>query len=279
MTKISYCSLGFDDRDIEGALDAVAAAGFEQTEILGQEPHLAVPPKGQALVDFRSRLESRRLSATVHAPLTTNVLGAPEASWRRDKVAVLAGYLEFSGEIGAEEMIVHPIPNPCFVPNPTAPDLPGRMREAVGRSLDELVPMAVRLGVRFLLENLPYDCDYPLLTLGELREAIKGYPARAVGLVIDTGHAALKGPGPAEQILAGGDRLFGTHLQDNDGSDDCHWVPSEGSIDWEAVRGALAAVDYAGPWTFEVHNGRNHETLEELAGMTLAVAQRWQGDS
>ena len=55
MSDISYSTLGFVDREVEAALDGVAAAGFSQTEIMGQEPHLAVPPKGKALADFRAR--------------------------------------------------------------------------------------------------------------------------------------------------------------------------------------------------------------------------------
>ena len=45
MSNISYSTLGFVDREVEVALDGVAAAGFSQTEIMGQEPHLAVPPR------------------------------------------------------------------------------------------------------------------------------------------------------------------------------------------------------------------------------------------
>ena len=52
MSNISYSTVGFRDRDVEAALDGVAAAGFTQTEVLGQEPHLAVPPTGKALATF-----------------------------------------------------------------------------------------------------------------------------------------------------------------------------------------------------------------------------------
>jgi len=73
MTGFSYSTAGFVDRDIEAALDAIAAAGFKQSEICVQ------PPQGKELRGFRSRLESRGLArGTVHAPMRRNVLGAPE---------------------------------------------------------------------------------------------------------------------------------------------------------------------------------------------------------
>ena len=78
MSTISYPTAAFADRDVEAALDAIAAAGFEQAEILGEVPHVAVPLRGEALAGFRRRLESRGLTASVHAPMRENVPGAPD---------------------------------------------------------------------------------------------------------------------------------------------------------------------------------------------------------
>ena len=277
MGKISYATVGFGDRDVEAALDAVAAAGFTQTEILGQQPHVITPPKGQALADFVKRLRSRGLAATVHAPLTRNVLGAPEEQWRREKVTVLAGYLHFSAEIGSPEMVVHPVPNPIFVPEPDRPELPELMQDAAQRSLDELVPVARGVHVRILLENLPYRCSYPLQNMQQLRALVDSYPPECVGLLIDTGHAATAGKDPAEEIRIAGDRLHGTHLQDVDGEapNDQHWIPTHGVLDWDSIRQALAKINYRGPWTFEVVNGRNGESPEELARLTRQLASQW----
>ena len=277
MAKISYATIGFGDRDVEAALDAIAAAGFSQAEILGQEPHVASPPTGQALADFVKGLRSRGLSVTLHAPLTTNVLGAPEEQWRREKVQVLAGYLRFAAEIGAPQMVVHPVPNPMFVPEPDRPELPELMEKAAQRSLDDLVPVAKQTGVRMMLENLPYRRSYPLKNMSQLRALVDCYPPECVGLVIDTGHAGTAGKDPAEEIRLAGDRLYGTHLQDVDGQEpnDQHWLPTHGALDWDAIRQALADVRYSGPWTFEVLNGRNGETPEELARLTRALARNW----
>ena len=276
MNKIGYCTVGLGDRDVESALDAIAAAGFDGAEIMGEEPHVAAPLKGQALTAFRRGLETRRLDVSVHAPLGRSVLGAPEEEWRREKVAVLGEYLRFSGAIGAEEMVVHPVPNPTFVPSPDDPELPSIMREALSRSLDELIPVAEKSGVRILFENLPYNCDYPFLAMSELRRAVDPYPAVHLGLVIDTGHAVLSGLDVAEEIRAAAGRLNGTHLHDTDGTKDFHWSPGEGMIDWSAVRRALAEIDYAGPWTFEAITLRTGETPDELCLRTRATAARWR---
>lgn len=276
MINFGYGTFGFTDRNVELALDAIAAAGFEQAEVFGQEPHLAVPPKGRALREFGERLRERGLGATVHAPLTTNVLGAPDEQWRREKVYVLGEFLRFSGAIEARAMVVHPIPNPIFVADPEDPALPGLMGPAVRRSLDDLGPIAERAGVPILLENLPYDCDYPLLNMAELRPLVDEYPPAQVGLIIDTGHAVLTGLDPADEIRIAGERLLGTHLQDTDGLDDRHWLPGTGVIDWDAVREALVQVEYRGAWTFEMHPGPSGESPEDACSRARAVAEDWR---
>ena len=208
MGNSSYSTVGFVDRSVEQALAAIAAAGFPQAEILGQEPHVAVPLTGQALSEFRRLLEDLGVRArTIHAPMMHNVLGAPEENWRREKVGVLGTYVQFAGALGASDIIMHPVPNPGFVPNADDPAIPGLIRDAVPRSLDELIPVAEEAGVRILLENLPYDCDYPLQTMQELRPLVDGYPEDCLGLVLDTGHAWTLKKDPVLEIHAAGPRL------------------------------------------------------------------------
>ena len=278
MINASYATLGFADCPLDAALDAIAAAGFSQTEILGQEPHLAVPPTGRALSLFRGGLEERGFRAwTVHAPMTRHVLGAPDEDWRRERVAVLAEYVRFAGGIDADKIVVHPVPNPCFVPDPQNPTVPARIREAVWRSMDDLDPVAREAGVQILLENLPYCCDYPYLTMGELRPLVDAYPAAQVGLALDTGHAWALRNDPAAEIRIAGARLGGTHLQDvdYDRHNDDHWVPGQGGLDWDAIRSALSQVRYAGAWTFETVHEREGQTPEGLAHLTREVARAW----
>lgn len=278
MSDISYSTVGFRDRDVEAALDGVAAAGFTQTEIVGQEPHLAVPPTGKALADFRTRLAARGLRArTVHAPLTRNVLGAPEENWRLEVVEILAGYLRLAAALEATEVIIHPVPNPIFVPEGDDPEVAGRIADAVPRSLDRLVPVAQSEGVRMLLENLPYSCGYPYLGMKELRPLVEDYPEEHLGLVIDTGHAWTMKRDPSREIELAGSRLRGTHLQDVDYDEpnDNHWVPTHGGLDWPAIRKALHSVGYPGPWTFEVARGTRDETPDQLARLTREVARSW----
>ncbi len=279
MAQVSYSSVGFNDRDIESALAGIAEAGFDHVEISSQPQHLSSPLRGKELHDFQALLVSLGLKVgTVHAPMRRNVLGAPEEDWRREKIAVMTGYLRFAADIGAKGLVIHPVPNPIFVSDPERPQLPQLIAEATSRSLDELVPTAQKSGVRMLLENLPYHCSYPFLHMRELRPLVDPYPEDAVGLVVDTGHAWTSGDDPAEEIRIAGGRLWGTHLQDVDAEDpqDNHWIPGHGGLNWVEIRAALDEVDYSGHWTFEVIVPRHDESPEQLARLTKQVAIAWE---
>ena len=278
MDDTSYSTVGFGDRDVEAALDAIAEAGFPQAEIQGKGAHVSEPLTGKALSEFRARLDARGLTArTMHAPSGRTVLGATDEEWRRQGVALLERYLGFGGELGITDMVVHPIPSPTLVPNAEDPAVPGLIRESVKRSLDDLVPAAERAGIRFNLENLPYDCDFPYRTMRELRPLVDGYPEDRVGLIIDTGHVGILKNDPAAEIRSAGHRLRGTHIHDvvGDAAGGDHRAPTLGWLDWDAMLRAFAEVSYPGPWTFEVIRPVTDETPEELARITREVATQW----
>ena len=278
----SYSTQGFRDRDDEAALDAIAAAGFIQVELL-----VAPQSPGPALNDFCARLRARGLRArTVHTrrsifPQGWHVLGGLEEEGRKEGLATFAKYIRFAAALGAGGLIVHPVPDAPSSSGPDDPALPDRLRASILRSLDDLVPVAQDVGVRILLENINVNCSHPghylLKTMGGLRPLVDAYPEAYVGLVLDTGHAWTIGRDPVAEIHAAGSRLWGTHLQDVnlDNPTDSHWMPTHGGLDWGAIRRALDEISYAGVWTFEVANPRYGESLEELARLTRQLAIAW----
>ncbi len=277
---LGYSTLGFHEQPIETALDDIAAIGYRGVELLGYAPHLTVPMSSEAESALRRRLERCGFSGwTVHSPFGRNVLGAPEEEWRREVMERSAQFIHFASAIGAKELVIHPVPNPMFVEHITTPDLPARIGAAVERSLDELLPLLQRAGVRALLENLPYTCDYPYLEMHALRPLVERYPAQQVGLVIDTGHVGTLRHDPATEIHCAGARLCATHLHDVDvqAPDDQHWLPSPAGMNWSAILAALREVGYAGIWMFEVSQPQHGESPATLAGMTYAWAKEWIG--
>ena len=235
---------------LESAIGEIADAGFRQVEIGGIDLPTAGSPGLEALLHFIAKVGVR--ARTGHPPAGRNVLGAPDTPWRIKAVRTLAGYFARARDLGAEAVVVHPVPNPILVPEGNSAALTQRIREAVLRSLDELTPVAEIAGVSLALETLPYACGFPMMSAVELVAEIAPYPAEHVGVCVDTGHAALAGHDVAAEILTAGRRLFAIHLSDNDGRKDRHWPPGDGIIDWPDVFRALRKTRYRGAWTFEV---------------------------
>jgi len=287
MVQVSYSTAGFGRVELGPALDSLRSAGFQSVE-LACDRHASGDHPSQFTDDIRRQLQDRGMTAsTVHAPARRVVLGAPDEEWRQESVKTLSDAVRFTGGIGAKGIVIHGIPNPMFLPQDCEmKSLYAKMVDAMRRSVEELVPVAAEAGVRLLLENLPYnrdfriaekEADYPLMHMADLREFVEDFPPQQVALIIDVGHSWTNRMDPATEILAAGDRLWGTHIQDVDFDDPCdnHWTPTQGGLDWPSILSALSEVKYSGTYTFEVIMPRHDETADELATMTFAVAQAW----
>ena len=266
MDNTSSTTLAFKDRSLEVALDALGEAGFPQAEITGSDPHVGTPSE-QEISRVRGILEAHSVRGrTMHAPAGRNILAAFDDNWRKESVGVLKEYVRIASALGLTDLVIHPISGPDMVPDADDPALPQRMREAVQRSLDDLMPTIEESSVRITLENLPHP-TLPLNSMRELRMLVDPYPSEAVGLVIDTGHVGVLDLDPVNELHAAGERLCGTHIHDinvQEGRID-HHSPTLGNLDWAAMRQAFTEIGYTGPWTSEATKPSHGEGPEELA--------------
>ena len=278
MDNTSYSTAGFRKQTILPALDGIQKAGFPAVEIGCKEPHVDRPLKNDELNNFITGLNERNLKArSIHAPSGLTTLGATTEEWRLREIKTLESFIVFASDIGAADMVIHPIPNPIFVPDAGNPEIPGIIDKAVPRSLDYLIPIAEKYGVRMNLENLPYHCDYPYRSMKELRVLVDQYPEKQLGLILDTGHVGVMGNDIAEEIKSAGDRLKGTHLHDVNGNQDGddHKGPTRGVLNWNVMLNTLNEIKYSGPYTFETIIPTENETEEELAIFTRNFAKSW----
>jgi len=126
-------------------------------------------------------------------------------------------------------------------------------RAACKRSLSALAEEAERLQVRIAVECLPRTCLGN--TSGEMTELV-GADDR-LGVCCDVNHLVRETPQHFIRRL--GPRIVTVHMSDNDGTDEKHWLPGKGVIDWNEVIGALAENGYRGPFLFEVRKPDPYE--------------------
>lgn len=119
--------------------------------------------------------------------------------------------------------------------------------------LERLMKAAESCGVAVAYENTE-GAEY----LKAVMDAFRGSPA--CKFCIDTGHEQCYNYGQ-DMLALYGDRLVGTHLNDNLGMadrqvmtwlDDSHLLPGDGSVDWAGVRSRLDKCGYEGILTMEL---------------------------
>ena len=155
-------------------------------------------------------------------------------------ISYYAELIEKASAIGIDKFIVHPSAEPI---DPA--DRAVRMARSKTR-LAQLADIASAHGAVIAVEDLPRTC------LGrdsdEMLELLDAHPALRV--CFDTNHLLYEDA--AHFIHQVGDKIVTTHVSDYDGVDERHWLPGEGSTDWQVLIGALRAVGYRGPWLYEI---------------------------
>lgn len=134
-------------------------------------------------------------------------------------------------------------------------------------SLTALSGFAKSQGVRILAENLP---NASLVNSSEMLWRVTD-ECNLAEICFDVNH--LFRESHAEYISRLGKYILNTHLSDYDGFAEKHWIPGKGVVPWKQVFTMLEAVDYKGPYLFEVRNDENGQPYEPTALRDAFFAQ------
>jgi sugar phosphate isomerase/epimerase len=189
-----------------------------------------------------------------------------DESARAVSVANLSREADFVRGLGGRLVVVHPGSEKTGGTSQDADRV-----DALRRSAEELTRVAESLDVVYALENLPpgHVGD----DMAVLRSIVDQIDSPHLGLNYDSGHANLTGD-PISALDAGGSRIVGTHIHDNDGSGDEHLPPGSGDISMDDVCRGLARHRYSGEFTLELM-----DTVDSLRGQLtdgwLAKLDHW----
>lgn len=142
-----------------------------------------------------------------------------------------------------------------------SPDFTAYPQFEVGiKHLRPIVDYAKHKQIRIAFENINSE-EYLIKTLDYFTQP-------HIGFCYDSGHEACHTPG-VRFLPQIGERLFCTHLHDNDRGSDQHLIPFDGSIDFEKICWELAKTNYRGNLTLELsfeqyrHNLGKREFLKK----------------
>jgi len=178
---------------------------------------------------------------TLHIPY--GVPWDPSVTDEREREQVVqrvSDVLKIAEEWGIRTAVYHPSWEPID------PDERGRRMEACKRTLDILAKEAAAHRVRLAVECLPRTC------LGNSAEEMAEIVSvnADLGICCDVNHLFKESP---EQFIRRlGSRIITTHISDNDGTDEKHWYPGDGILNWRGIIEALAEAGYPGPFLYEV---------------------------
>jgi sugar phosphate isomerase/epimerase len=201
-------------------------------------------------------------SYSFHAPFAANIdIASSDDAQRAASVAEIVKAAEAAALLQVHYFVMHPGPeNPATIsPREQLP----RMQHVVD-SLNQVARRCKELGIMCVLEN-----KLPHLLFGNTSDILwilDGINTAEVGVCLDTGHAFLAGDmHNLVNKLSGHLRMI--HAHDNGGSDDDHWPPGDGKIDWEKFLRHLVDVRFRGVLILEMA-GNDDPTV------TMANARR-----
>ena len=155
-------------------------------------------------------------------------------------VPYLCEMIRKGGQIGVGRFIVHPSGEPV-----AAQDRALRM-ETARESLSKLADVAAENGAVIAVENLPRTClgrdSADILSLLEADDRLR--------VCFDANH--LLRETHADFVKAAGGKIVTTHISDYDFTDEKHWLPGEGKVDWYALSALLRDIGYQGVWLYEL---------------------------
>jgi sugar phosphate isomerase/epimerase len=238
----------FEDR-----LDLIKGAGFTATGFwLGPEEELVAQGKVDLLPEL---IRSRGLFLDyVHTPdIGCNDMWSESAAKREEWMHTYRSYIDLCKR--------HSIPFLVMHVSQSKGEQPGNPTDEGLVVLAELVKAAEDSGVRIAVENTMQPA---LLYLIFTR-----IHSDCCGLCYDTSHDFLYSHSPGALLERWGHRLMVTHLGDNDGVLDRHWLPGLGILSWKEIARWLPMKTYKGSLTLEVFS---KDQERESASVFMASA-------
>ncbi|HCX65722.1 MAG TPA: sugar phosphate isomerase/epimerase [Eubacteriaceae bacterium] len=154
----------------------------------------------------------------IHTPFTDiNDLWSVDNERRREVVQRYKRYVEDCRRFSIPTMVVH-----C-----TDVGSEKNSFSAGIESFEDLTEYAEKNRIKIAVENTR---DHQLV-----EEVLKRIPSDYLGLCYDSSHDWLGEQSRGELLRLNVDRVFASHLSDNDGKKDRHWILGDGYVDWKKI--------------------------------------------
>lgn len=211
----------------------IKEAGFTATSLWWEDEDAPYSMKKERMPGLVR--EKGLLLENIHVPFNdSNALWLEDDSSRAAIVQSHIQWLEDCAKFGIPRMVMHL----------TEGDNPPVANRQGLKSMEELTKVAEGLEVTIAIENTRRNDNVPYI--------LSNVNSNYLGFCFDSSHHWLTDKGDYNLLKYYGDRLVATHLSDNDGLLDRHWLPGHGIIDWAEVASSFPK-GYRGCLTLEAY--------------------------
>lgn len=256
--EFGLCTVTFEDFEWRKFMGVMEESGIRAVEIWDSPEQL---PREQAgLLLLRRLLKAGEVgTVSVHGPFGPEVDGSSlDGAARERAIRENLEALERTSSVGGEFMVYH-----LSYRVEDEGERPERKKRAA-ESLSRVVEGAKRLGVKLAVENLPRaDVGW---SEAEIEEVSGPFWGDSVGVCLDTGHMQVCGLGLGV-LDSLGSRIISLHIHDNDGTEDQHLFPGEGSFDWAGLGRRLTEMGFNGPLMLECDVPRGGDVIARMRSL------------
>lgn len=243
-------------------IEEVRAAGIQRIELTWQSLDIFDAEVFKRCEDYLTQARNLGIEInTLHIPYGDEWdPSSLDPAVRQQVIENAARVFRIAKQWEVPKLVFHPSYEPI-----SDEERPRRLAHAKA-SLEQLARHAQDIGVQLAVECLPRTCLGN--TSDEIAYLLPDHPN--AGICFDANHLLQETPEAFIRRL--GPRIVTTHISDNDGLDEKHWVPGEGIIDWQEVIQALQDVDYRGVFLYETRMvsphivADNYKTILERGG-------------
>ncbi|MCE9589728.1 MAG: TIM barrel protein [Planctomycetes bacterium] len=224
-------------------LKQIADIGYDGLELcIYQGPHHFDPTDDSALRDLKHAADDLGVAIWSIHSRDPGSLGSPDPAERQRQIDELHFCLDLCERLGAKIVVSHGLITGRWADDRAEAD------RLLKESLDRLLPRSLASPASIAFEN--DTVTIPGRMGADVLSRLEPYPRAAFGFVLDPGHANIAGDTPliAQRV---GQRLISTHLNDNDGVNDIHFAPTEGTADWALIQAILRDSRYGGCVMYE----------------------------
>jgi L-ribulose-5-phosphate 3-epimerase len=219
-------------------LTHLAELGFSEIELMMYPGHLWPPDS-----DAADRKQLKRLIETLGLRIVSlnmpnidmNIAGA-SAEMRRYTIDLLRGIIGMAGDLGVPGIVIGPGKVTTLMAAPKE-----RLIGYLFAALDELAPLAAKVGTALWVENIPFAM---LPNLEEIVSVLDRYGRDNIGIVYDVANGHFVGENIGEALKQCGARLKLVHLSDTNRQLYRHDPIGRGTVPFAEVPAMLAAVDH-----------------------------------